>query len=91
MGKGKAPALSINVHLKQEWFTFNFRLNEQFIVKVADFGLSRDIYETSYYTAKNKGTKLPVKWMAPESLSSGVFNEQTDVVCTTLKTTISLS
>lgn len=59
---------------------FDFRLNEKFNVKVADFGLSRDIYETAYYEAKNKGTKLPVKWMAPESLSNGIFNEQTDVV-----------
>ena len=25
--------------------------------------------------------KLPFKWMAPESMTDGVFNEKTDVVC----------
>ncbi|KAH3797101.1 hepatocyte growth factor receptor-like [Dreissena polymorpha] len=48
-------------------------------VKVADFGLSRDIYESTYYSSQTKGTKLPVKWMALESIATGVFNEKTDV------------
>lgn len=41
-------------------------------VKVGDFGMTRDIYETDYY---RKGTKgfLPVRWMSPESLSDGVI------------------
>ena len=55
------------------------RLDINYQVKVADFGLSRDIYETSYYSSEKKG-KLPVKWMALESLATGVFNEKTDVV-----------
>ncbi|KAL4219274.1 hypothetical protein ACF0H5_021856 [Mactra antiquata] len=58
----------------------NCMLDADFTVKVADFGLSRDVYETSYYSTKSKGTKLPVKWMAVESLSDGVFDEKTDVV-----------
>ena len=49
------------------------------IVKVADFGLSRDIYVTDYYTM-NKSTPLPVKWLAPEALFERVFSEKTDVV-----------
>lgn len=57
----------------------NCMLDANYRVKVADFGLSRDIYETSYYSTKHKGTKLPVKWMALESLMKGVFNEKTDV------------
>lgn len=65
-------------------------MDENYRVKVADFGLSRDIYETSYYSATNKGTKLPVKWMALESLSSGVFNELTDVVNVISRSTISV-
>ncbi|XP_052804120.1 hepatocyte growth factor receptor-like isoform X2 [Mya arenaria] len=57
----------------------NCMLDENYQVKVADFGLSRDIYESTYYATQAKGAQLPVKWMAIESLSSGVFNEKTDV------------
>ena len=47
--------------------------------KVADFGLSRDVYVTGYYTTSNS-TPLPVKWLAPEALFDRHFNEKTDVV-----------
>lgn len=49
-------------------------------VKVADFGLSRDIYERDYYSCENRKNRLPVKWMALESLQKGIFNCKTDVV-----------
>ena len=46
---------------------------------VGDFGLARDIYNIEYY--RNKGnTRLPAKWMAPETLNDGISNEKTDVV-----------
>ncbi|KAK3609539.1 hypothetical protein CHS0354_007345 [Potamilus streckersoni] len=57
----------------------NCMLDEELHVKVADFGLSRDIYERDYYTSDNKKSKLPVKWMAPESLEKGVYNSKSDV------------
>lgn len=49
-------------------------------VKVADFGLSRDVYERDYYSCDNRRSKLPVKWMAPESLEKGIYNSKSDVV-----------
>ena len=49
-------------------------------VKVADFGLSRDIYERDYYSSDDRKAKLPVKWMALESLEIGIYNNKTDVV-----------
>ena len=49
-------------------------------VKVADFGLARDVYIDSYYTSENKSKPLPVKWLAPEALLDRKFNEKTDVV-----------
>ena len=56
------------------------RLDEDFHVKVADFGLSRDIYEKDYYACDNKKTMLPVKWMALECLEKGKYSSKSDVV-----------
>ena len=53
------------------------------MIKIADFGLSKDIVLRNYYRegADGEVAKLPVKWMAPESLSDGHFSEKSDVVC----------
>ena len=51
------------------------------IIKVADFGLSVDTGTKDYCRlVGDMGTKLPVKWMAPESLSDCIFSEKSDVV-----------
>lgn len=50
----------------------------QYIIVLGDFGMARDIYETDYYKKETKGL-LPVRWMAPESLSDGVFTTDSDV------------
>lgn len=47
-------------------------------VKIGDFGMTRDIYETDYYRKGTKGL-LPVRWMAPESLKDGIFSSSSDV------------
>ena len=44
---------------------------------VADFGLSRWIDTDTYYKA-SKG-KLPIKWMAPESINFRRFTTASDV------------
>ena len=57
------------------------RLDSEGLIKVADFGLSKGLYETMYFREDKKGgVKLPFKWMAIESLQDGVFSEKTDVV-----------
>jgi len=56
------------------------RLDDDMNIKVADFGLSRDIYERDYYSSDDRKAKLPVKWMALESLEKGIYNTKTDVV-----------
>ncbi|XP_065208199.1 insulin receptor-like isoform X2 [Planococcus citri] len=48
------------------------------IIKIGDFGLARDIYETDYYRKGDKGT-LPIRWMAPESIRDGIFTSNSDV------------
>ena len=50
--------------------TYICRLDDAMTVRVADFGLSRDIYVTDYYTM-SQSTSLPVKWLAPEALLIG--------------------
>ena len=55
-------------------------LNGEYHVKVADFGLSRDIYTTEYYRTKDKARPMPMKWMAPESLQKDLFTSPSDVV-----------
>ena len=55
------------------------------MIKVADFGLSEDIYTRTYYRRRKSDTavKLPVRWMAPESTADGIFTEKSDVVSAT--------
>ncbi|XP_032378784.1 hepatocyte growth factor receptor [Etheostoma spectabile] len=58
----------------------NCMLDESYTVKVADFGLARDVYDKEYYSVHNKsGVKLPVKWMALESLQTHKFTPKSDV------------
>ncbi|XP_015271978.1 PREDICTED: insulin receptor-related protein [Gekko japonicus] len=56
----------------------NCMVSEDFTVKIGDFGMTRDIYETDYYRKGGKGL-LPVRWMSPESLKDGIFNTQSDI------------
>ena len=56
----------------------NCMLAADLTVKIGDFGMTRDVYETDYYRKGGKG-KVPVRWMAPESLRDGIFSSQSDV------------
>ena len=52
------------------------------MLKVADFGLSEAKCNKDYVRQQmTSEVKLPVKWMAPESINDGIFSEKTDVVC----------
>ena len=55
------------------------RVDHQLSVKVADFGFSRDVYSREYYRLERR-TRLPVKWLPPESLFDNMFTEKTDLV-----------
>jgi len=49
-------------------------------VKIADFGLARDLYDGDYYKVKDRYRPLPVKWMAIEALQDSKFTSKSDVV-----------
>ena len=50
-------------------------------MKVSDFGLSRSLYEKKYYVSMDQQRcKMPIKWMALESLDDMIFTTKSDVV-----------
>ncbi|XP_039442885.1 fibroblast growth factor receptor homolog 1-like [Culex pipiens pallens] len=56
----------------------NILVSEGFVMKIADFGLARDVHNQEYYRKMTSG-KLPMRWMAPESLEERFFNTKSDV------------
>ena len=62
------------------------------IIKVADFGLTEDMYGTNYFRRQKRKSeseseeKVPIRWMAPESLEHNIYNESSDVVSTHILT-----
>ena len=58
------------------------RVASDMTVKVGDFGLARQLYSKDYYKLEHRA-KVPIKWMALESIYDRIFNEKTDVVCST--------
>ncbi|KFP05928.1 Tyrosine-protein kinase receptor TYRO3, partial [Calypte anna] len=56
----------------------NCMLDENMNVSVADFGLSKKIYSGDYYR-QGCASKLPVKWLALESLADNLYTTHSDV------------
>ncbi|KAK6305556.1 hypothetical protein J4Q44_G00243360 [Coregonus suidteri] len=56
----------------------NCMLNENMTVCVADFGLSKKIYNGDY--RQGRISKMPVKWIAIESLADRVYTTKSDVL-----------
>ncbi|XP_070539443.1 proto-oncogene tyrosine-protein kinase receptor Ret-like [Ptychodera flava] len=60
----------------------NVLIMQDYVAKIGDFGLSRDIYETRQYFkdpwSQCQGP-LPLKWMPLEFLTRGVFKQKSDI------------
>ena len=53
------------------------------MIKVADFGLTEDMYDRNYFRhnkSEEGSEKVPIRWMAPESIENNIYTERTDVV-----------
>ncbi|XP_026755395.1 tyrosine kinase receptor Cad96Ca isoform X1 [Galleria mellonella] len=56
----------------------NVLITEERTCKVADFGFARDIAGAHVYERKSDG-RLPIRWMAPESLYDDIFSVKSDI------------
>ncbi|KAM6984691.1 muscle, skeletal receptor tyrosine-protein kinase [Aplochiton taeniatus] len=58
--------------------TRNCLVGQAMVVKIADFGLSRNIYSADYYKA-NENDAIPIRWMPPESIFYNRYTSESDV------------
>ena len=56
----------------------NILLTDELVAKVADFGLSRRLYQSAY-SSLGDGMRLPMKWLALESLVHGKASLKCDI------------
>ncbi|XP_013907824.1 PREDICTED: tyrosine-protein kinase Mer isoform X2 [Thamnophis sirtalis] len=70
--------LSSKHFLHRDLAARNCMLRDDMTVCVADFGLSKKIYSGDYYR-QGRIAKMPVKWIAIESLADRVYTTKSDV------------
>ncbi|XP_055931940.1 BDNF/NT-3 growth factors receptor-like [Argiope bruennichi] len=58
--------------------TRNCLVGDQLVVKIGDFGMSRDVYSTDYYRV-GRHNMLPIRWMPPESILYRKFTIDSDI------------
>jgi serine/threonine protein kinase len=75
LGMGYLSALK---YVHRDLAARNVMLDDRLRAKVADFGLTRDVYERSYYSTSG-AAEVPVKWMSPESIEKLIATSQGDV------------
>lgn len=77
VGKGMSY-LSCLKYVHRDLACRNCMMDETYRIKVADFGLTRDVYERNYYTSQQRN-EIPIKWMSPESIEKYKTTTESDV------------
>ncbi|EFN89657.1 tyrosine-protein kinase transmembrane receptor Ror2 [Harpegnathos saltator] len=70
--------LSDRKFVHRDLATRNCLINDQMIVKIADFGLSQKIYLQDYYKGDEQDA-IPVRWMPLESILYNKYTVESDV------------
>lgn len=70
--------LSERKFVHRDLATRNCLVAENLVVKIADFGLSRNIYAADYYKA-GENDAIPIRWMPPESIFYNRYTSESDV------------
>lgn len=70
--------ISSNQLIHRDLAARNVLLDEQMVCKISDFGSREDVIEVRQYESKTK-RRLPLRWMAPESLTMSEYSVQTDI------------
>uniref|UniRef100_A0AAX7T7C5 receptor protein-tyrosine kinase n=1 Tax=Astatotilapia calliptera TaxID=8154 RepID=A0AAX7T7C5_ASTCA len=58
--------------------TRNCLVGKKYTIKIADFGMSRNLYSGDYYRIQGRAV-LPIRWMSWESILLGKFTTASDV------------
>lgn len=69
--------LATNKFVHRDLATRNCLVGRDFVVKISDFGMSRNLYKSSYYQVQGR-LILPIRWMAYEAFY-GKFSVKSDV------------
>ncbi|CAF0885729.1 unnamed protein product [Brachionus calyciflorus] len=70
--------LSEHKYIHRDLAARNCLISKDNVIKIADLGLSKDIYQNPVYREKCKSL-LPIRWMSPESLLDGSSTTKSDV------------